>query len=139
MVKSSRAIIVHNEKILLIHRIKNDMEYYVLPGGKIEENETQREAVIREVKEETNLTIEIDKLLWRHNEHIKINKHNEKIVGYYFLAKKFKGELMLGGPEKELQSKNNIFLLNWYPINELKEILMYPIEIKQKIINLFGN
>ncbi len=34
-------------------------DYYALPGGFIEKGETPKQAVIREVKEETNLTIEI--------------------------------------------------------------------------------
>ena len=51
----SSAIILRKKKILLIHRRKNSAEYWVLPGGGIENGETAEEAVKREVKEETGL------------------------------------------------------------------------------------
>ena len=38
--------------------------YWVIPGGGIEDGESEEECVIREMKEETNLDVEIDQLLW---------------------------------------------------------------------------
>lgn len=54
--------IIKNEKgeILLLKRTSSDTFYpgvWCLPGGKIEDNEDPRDAVIREVKEETSLSI----------------------------------------------------------------------------------
>ena len=54
-------------------------------------------------------------------------------MGYYFLAKNFKGELKLGGPEAEKQSKDNIYLFEWFPIADLDKILFYPKDIGKKI------
>lgn len=51
------AIIISNNKILLIHRKKEGREYWVFPGGGVEEGETNEQALIREVKEETNLDV----------------------------------------------------------------------------------
>lgn len=138
MIRASRVIIIHENKILLIHRIKEGKEYYVLPGGKIEYGETPEEAAIREVKEETSLTIEIEKLLWEHSEHFKDKFRDEKREGYYFLAKSFEGKLELGGPEKKLQSEDNRYVLEWFLISELKNILMYPKDIKKEIIKIFN-
>lgn len=39
MNKRVSAIIIKNNQILLIHRIKNDIEYFVLPGGAVEVGE----------------------------------------------------------------------------------------------------
>ena len=60
---SSRAIIIEDNKLLAMFRrkIKNDgsvKEYYVIPGGGLEENETLEENVIRELKEEFSVDIE---------------------------------------------------------------------------------
>ena len=60
----SRALILDNDKVLLIHRFKDGREYFVLPGGHIEDGETEEETLIREIKEETNLDAQIDKHLW---------------------------------------------------------------------------
>lgn len=60
--ESKRSVIgvVFNErkdKILLIKRC--DVPIWVLPGGGVEESESPEEAVIREVNEETGLTVSI--------------------------------------------------------------------------------
>ncbi len=137
MIISSRGIIIDNQKILLIHRIKKSKEFYVLPGGKVEDNEMPIDTVIREVKEETNLNIEVDKLLWEHDEHVIDDKRNEIRKGHYFLVKSFKGKLQLGGPELKQQSKDNKYILEWVSINKLRDILMYPEEIKEMIMKEF--
>ena len=52
------ALIVMEGKILLIKRKKNPFaNLWALPGGHLDFNETLEEAVIREVKEETGLTV----------------------------------------------------------------------------------
>ena len=61
---SVRGIVNYNDKIVLIHRIKTKddgtvRDYYVTPGGKIEENESHEEALRREIKEELGIEIEI--------------------------------------------------------------------------------
>ena len=52
---SARGIIELNGKLALIHNEKYD--YYMFPGGGIEEGESHEEALIREVKEEAGLTV----------------------------------------------------------------------------------
>lgn len=58
------AIIINNKKILLTQRgygeYKDKREF---PGGKIEENETKEETIIREIKEELDATIKVEKFL----------------------------------------------------------------------------
>jgi len=55
------AIIFDKKKrILLCHRL--DYDLWNLPGGKVEDKETPWQAVIREVKEETNLKVEVNKV-----------------------------------------------------------------------------
>lgn len=50
-------LIHKNDKYLLQDRIKNDWKGYTLPGGHIEPGESIVDAVIREMQEETGLTI----------------------------------------------------------------------------------
>ena len=57
------AIIMKNQEILLIQRGKPPfVDSWALPGGHIELGEIVEDAVKREIKEETNLEIKIDKL-----------------------------------------------------------------------------
>jgi len=127
MRESSRVIVIDKKKILLIHRIKGDKEYYVLPGGGIEPGETPEEAALRELKEETSLDGEVV-FLWKFEE-----EYNHNLT-HYFLAKTFKGNLMLGGPEVETVSAENQYLLEWIPLAKISKLLLYPQELKERLI-----
>jgi ADP-ribose pyrophosphatase YjhB (NUDIX family) len=59
------SIIIHKEdKVLLLKRsIEPFLDYWVLPGGFIKSRETAEEAVRRELREETNLVVDIEKIV----------------------------------------------------------------------------
>ena len=58
------AIIINNNKILLTQRGYGEYkDKWEFPGGKIEENETKEETIIREIKEELDATIKDKKVL----------------------------------------------------------------------------
>ncbi|MBU4204756.1 NUDIX hydrolase [Patescibacteria group bacterium] len=54
---TASALIIDNGKVLLVHHKK--LGVWLYPGGHIEKNETPEQTVIREVKEETGLDVEI--------------------------------------------------------------------------------
>ena len=60
-----QAAIIHDQQILLIkHREHNNgRAYWVIPGGGIEDGETETQCVQREAQEETNLEVEVLDLL----------------------------------------------------------------------------
>lgn len=53
-------VVVKNNKVLLAY--SNNKEAWYLPGGKIDEGETAQEALIREIEEELNITLDITRL-----------------------------------------------------------------------------
>ena len=132
---SQRAVVViiNKDKVLLIHRFKNGKEYYVFPGGGIEDGEAAEQAALREAKEETNLDVSLDKKLWEYE--------NEKGRGleHYFLATKFTGKLQLGGPEVGRQSSKNIYRLEWVLLKRIEELKLFPEAVKEKILDLVKN
>lgn len=64
IIEVSAAIIINNNKILLTQRGYGEYkDKWEFPGGKIEENETKEETIIREIKEELDATIKVEKFL----------------------------------------------------------------------------
>ena len=82
----SIAGIVYDNKILLIKRVKNPYKgLWSLPAGKVEFGEHPEETAIREVKEETNLDVELTSFIC-HKEIINMPGNYHGVV-FYHLAK----------------------------------------------------
>ena len=123
------AIIIKDNKILLMRRIKDGQEYFVFPGGRIKENESEEDAIIREVKEELSLDAKIDKLLFQIE-----NRGQEEL---YFLIKEFSGIPELSGPEKERMNENNQYYPEWIDLDKASNLVnFYPEEARIKLLQL---
>lgn len=123
------AIILDKDKILLMYRFRAGEEYYTLLGGSIEEHENLEQALVREIKEESNLEISGLEFLWQLD-----NRGRED---NYFLVKNFSGELKLGEPELSRQNENNKYIPTWVNLTDIKNIDLKPVKIKEKILEKF--
>lgn len=61
------AAIIKDHHILMTKHIYPDKTFWTLPGGGLEDGESFEEAVIREVKEEVNLDVEVLSFLFSGN------------------------------------------------------------------------
>lgn len=90
------AVILHHDSVLLVQRATPPMEgEWTLPGGVVETGESLEEAVRREIKEETNLDIQVGPLLELFE---RIQRDERDRVAYHYiiadyLAKKTGGKL----------------------------------------------
>jgi len=120
-------VIVKNDKVLLMRRIRNGQEYYVFPDGGVKEGESTETATIREIKEELSINPKIDKLLFE--------IENQGRQEYYYLIKEFSGQPQLGGEEKQRMNENNQYHPIWMSLDNLRELdNLYPKEDKSRII-----
>lgn len=128
-------IVINEDKVLLMHRVKNGKQYYVFPGGGVEEGESIEEAVVRELWEETTLEIEVGKLLYRHI----YDDGNEQ---FFYLCRYVSGTPKLGeGTESEEMkvSNKNYYNPMWYPVENIERLLLYPLEIRDWLIDDIKN
>jgi ADP-ribose pyrophosphatase YjhB (NUDIX family) len=61
---AARAIIIENGKILVMHRNKSGNEYFTLVGGRINDDETPEQGLVREVREETGMRVMAARLVY---------------------------------------------------------------------------
>jgi len=55
--------VAFNDQSVLLHKAEGD-DFWVLPGGRVEFGESAEQALIREMREEIDLKVEIVRLLW---------------------------------------------------------------------------
>lgn len=127
------ALIIQDGNILLIHRINNGEEYWVFPGGGIEEGETPEEAVVREVKEETGLIF-----FNYERQNYKIDDDNTNTNNIFFLGKVEDGEIILGGPEAHQDPHVNQYHPQWVKLEKINDLNLYPESIKTIIQKKHG-
>lgn len=112
--EKSCGCIVMNEKneILLVH---HNQGHWGLPKGHMEEGETEVETAIREVKEETNIDVEVNEK-FRYTQ-IYSPKENVMKEVVFFLAKNVSDN---GAPQ--LEEVNEV---RWFNFNEAIETITY--------------
>lgn len=90
-------------------------EYWVIPGGGLDGNETEEECVIREAREETNLEVKIDCLLLDEPGHPDGMYRWRKT----FLCRPIGGDASPGSePEPEASEKYAITQVRWFDLRE---------------------
>ena len=109
---TTRAVVLDaNKRIALLHSIKFD--YYEIPGGGVEKNETIEESCVRECKEETGCVVEIIKELGKTIE--KIIESNVTNETHCFVAKLIGNK---GIPVFEKHEIEDAFEVIWVDIDK---------------------
>jgi len=124
---SARAIIIEgNEVLTMFRRKKKDdgsyKEYYVIPGGGVEDGETLEETCIREIKEEYNVDIKVLGYLG--------SDEKETTIGHFFHAEIIDGVPTLGGEESDRNNPDNYYEIRRINIDKLDD---YDIDAKEFI------
>ena len=116
-------LIRRGDEYLLQDRVKKDWKGFTLPGGHVEPGESIVDAVVREMKEETGLTVKNPKLCGVKQFPISGESgENGRYLVFLFVADKFSGEIVsseegaMHWVKKEDLPKVNL-------VNDFKELL----------------
>ena len=124
--KSCGAIVFNNNSVLIIEQFQG---FFSFPKGHVEKGEKEIETAIREVKEETNIDIEIVSNK-KYKIHYKIGgRKNKEVV--FFIAKAISFDLK--------SQENEIISCEWIDKDKVLDKLTYDNvkEIYKKVIKVY--
>lgn len=127
--------ILFNENKVLVHRLLND-DFYAFPGGRVEMFENTENTIIREMKEELDIDVIVNRLLWV-SEHFfthKDSKYHE--ICFYYLIECEDSNLLEKGDVFYVTEGNNKFEFKWVGLADIRKHVIYPTFIKDKIKDL---
>ncbi len=130
-------IIINNNKILAL-KMTNNVSY-CLPGGHVELCEDSKSAMLREMLEETETEVSIEKeLAVVENFYLDKKNLNTHEISFYYIVKplnfdKIPLENYTRTENDKGEIKNHKF--EWLDISSLKEIDFRPSFIKEKLIS----
>jgi ADP-ribose pyrophosphatase YjhB (NUDIX family) len=121
-------IVVNAGEILMIRRVKNGEEYFVFPGGGVEEGESPEEATFRELLEETSTAAEVIEPLCTY-----LNRGRlEKYYRTDFAGNR--ADMKIAGPEEGRQSADNVYELVWVSPEKLASLEVRPAFMRDWIV-----
>jgi 8-oxo-dGTP pyrophosphatase MutT (NUDIX family) len=124
-------ILVEDNKVALIERHRAGLEYYVFPGGGVEEGETVEQGAIREAMEEMGIEVAI-----RQKVAIIYFGLSKKI---YFLVERVGGEFGTGAGQEfldvDINSSEGVYVPIWMPISDLPaHNKVYPADLARLVV-----
>ncbi|MGQ9456090.1 MAG: NUDIX hydrolase [Armatimonadota bacterium] len=109
------AIIVEDDRILLVQRgVEPNRGLWSLPGGAIELGETARDALIREVREETCLDVEPGKVAYVHD----VISRSDGNVHYHYVIIGFFARVLAGFAKASSDAAD----IQWVPLANIRRI-----------------
>jgi 8-oxo-dGTP diphosphatase len=111
-------VLIEDGKVALIERHRAGLDYFVFPGGGVDEGETSEQAAIRETMEELGVEVIIKQKV--------AIIHFDQSTQIYFLAERVNGEFGTGTGEEFTDSDPNdpqegIYIPIWMPVEELSQ------------------
>jgi 8-oxo-dGTP pyrophosphatase MutT (NUDIX family) len=114
----SRAIVIKDDQLLVMERFKLGKTYYTLLGGSVEAGEDTATAALREVREESGLSVNNPRLVF-------IEEAGDPFGDQYvYLCDYESGEPILPPDSEEAfwsKPGTNTYTPMWLPVDQLKE------------------
>lgn len=125
-------VLIEDNKVALIERHRAGLDYFVFPGGGVDEGESPEQAAVREAMEELGVEVVIRQKVAE----IQIETSRQ----IYFLVERVAGEFGTGRGEEFTDSdpsdpSEGIYVPIWMPIEELSQReKVYPVQLVEIVI-----
>lgn len=126
-------VLIQDGKVALIERHRAGLDYFVFPGGGVDEGESPEQAAAREAMEELGVQVAIGQKVAE----IQVGRRNRQV---YFLAEQTGGEFGTGTGEEYTDSNphspdEGIYIPIWMPIDELPlHPKVYPADLAKLVV-----
>lgn len=121
----ARGVLIHDSRVLMCQNIKHG--YFYLPGGHIEFGERARDALNREMIEETGLGCEVGPLLLSSEHHFSDSKRAHHEINLVFHMEQLGGQPT---PPDQVASNESDIGFAWIDLAQVLETDIRPPEIK---------
>lgn len=126
----AQAILFRDGRLLCARHARRGAEYWVLPGGHVEAGETVWEALVREVAEETGLTVR-DGRLWAVGEFVAAGRH---VLDCAFAVTDFDGEAALGSDPDAASHPASLVGLAWLERAAVEDGIFRPAILARRLL-----
>ena len=125
-------VLIEDDKVALIERHRGGLDYFVFPGGGVDEGEMPEQGAIRETMEELGLEVVIKKKL--------AIIHFSQSDQFYYLVERVGGEFGTGTGEEFTDAdpdnpEEGIYIPIWMPVDEMPQHeKIYPESIAKLVL-----
>ena len=128
---SAKALIIRDGKMLAVRLRDGDDEWYIMPGGGQEPDETLKEAVCREVREELGMEVSCGDLAFVIEG---VNGESFHRVDLVFRCE-YLGEAPAAATHPDTMQTG----YDWLDIANLNKLPLYPSKLRRAIMDLYEN
>ena len=137
----SALIINNNNEFLLVNLNSFEDQFFAIPGGGVEEDESLEDAVYREIMEELGIKVESLELIGKDDAPLKYSFKNPKIkngieiIGSerYFFGFRFIGD------ESEIRlQEDEVRVYKWVKFSDLDKYLLFDGQLEETLDKVFG-
>lgn len=128
-------IAIHNNRVLLHTTLKDD--FWTLPGGRVEFNESTDQTIIREMKEELDVEVQARELLFVNEDFFKYDgKQYHELGFYYWITFPEDHEILkIEGEFIGIEDDGGL-IFKWFPLDQLGDMVVYPEQVKTRVLDM---
>jgi 8-oxo-dGTP diphosphatase len=129
-------VLIEENKVALIERHRAGLDYFVFPGGGVDEGESPEQAAVREAMEELGVEVAIKQKV--------AVIHFDQSTQVYFLVDRVGGEFGSGTGEEYTDSdpddpQEGIYIPVWIPLDELPQHeKVFPEDLAKLVIQSYA-